>query len=279
MELLIPSLSSVVSLTILGAVFGLLLSVAKIRLNVERDPRYKRLLDALPGANCGGCGEPGCAGYAFKILQGESDINQCPVGGHEVVERLAVVMGREVMPMVATKARVHCQGGSASALNKFVYDGPRSCAAAQQVMGGFKVCQWGCLGLGDCVRVCQFGAIAMGDAGLPVVNRDRCTGCGKCVDECPRSIITLVDESFDVHVMCLNREKAPVMKKGCSAGCIACNRCVKACKEVFRDDPDVDTAIQVIDFVAVIDYRKCINCGKCAEVCPQNVIEFTEREG
>jgi len=155
-------------------------------------------------------------------------------------------MGREVMPMVATKARVHCQGGSASALNKFVYDGPRSCAAAQQVMGGFKVCQWGCLGLGDCVRVCQFGAIAMGDAGLPVVNRERCTGCGKCVASCPRQLIRLVPRRATVHVLCSSPAKGPAKRAVCQRACIACRKCVKAAGEAH---------MSMKGFLAVVNYN------------------------
>jgi len=274
MELIFPSLASVVSITVIAAVFGLLLSIAKIRLQVERDPRFTRLMDSLPGANCGACGEPGCAGYAAKILKGEAEINQCVVGGNTVLQKISVVMGVDAVPQKPVIARVHCQGGIDVTSNRFIYDGPKTCTAAQQIMGGFKVCEWGCLGFGDCFRGCPFGAITMSDKNLPVFNWDKCTGCGLCVDECPRSIISLVGEEFDVHVLCLNREKAPVMKQGCSAGCIACNRCVKACREVFKDDPAVETAIRVIEFVAVIDYRICIDCGKCAQVCPQSVIEF-----
>ena len=157
---------------------------------------------------------------------------------------------------------------------RFAYDGPLSCTAAQQIMGGYKVCQYGCLGLGDCERSCLFDAIHLNARGIPEVNWEKCTGCGACVDACPRKIISLENEAIGVHVRCGNLEKAPVMKKGCSVGCIACNRCVKACKEVFADNPEIETAIEVVNFCAVINYETCINCGKCAEVCPNNVIEF-----
>lgn len=276
MDIIIPSLASVISITTIGILFGLILSVAKIKLRVDRDPRYAKLLDALPGANCGACGQPGCSGYAAKILEGEAEITLCPVGGGEVVERLAIIMGVNADSMNPRKARVHCQGGIDVTKSKFTYNGPRSCIAAQQIMGGFKVCSYGCLGLGDCERVCLFDAIHVKEKGFPEVDWDKCTGCGKCVEECPRNIISLTDERFGVHVLCLNKEKVKKMKLGCSVGCIACNRCVKACKEVFKDNEEIETAIEVIDFLAVIDYKKCINCGKCAEACPQDVIAFRE---
>ena len=276
MDIIIPSLASVISITTIGILFGLILSVAKIKLRVDRDPRYAKIVDALPGANCGACGQPGCSGYAIKILEGETELTLCPVGGAELVEKLAAIMGVAAHSMDPTKVRVRCQGGTGVTKFKFTYDGPRSCIAAQQIMGGHKVCSYGCLGLGDCERVCPFDAIHVKEKGFPEVDWDKCTGCGKCVEECPRNILSLTDERFGVHVMCLNKEKAKTMKLGCSVGCIACNRCVKACKEVFRDNEEIETAIEVIDFLAVIDYSKCINCGKCAEVCPQHVIEFRE---
>ncbi len=273
-----PSVSSIASITAIGAVFGLILSIAKIKLHVEKDPRFDKVLEVLPNANCGACGQPGCAGYATKIVQGEVAINLCPAGGVDVVRKIAEIMGIEAESVHPVKARIHCQGGSDVTKTRFLYDGPVTCMAAQQVMGGSKVCQYGCLGMGDCAAVCPFDAIHMNENNLPVVDWDKCTGCGKCVSACPRSIISLVGETFDVHVICRNKEKAPAMKKGCSVGCIACNRCVKACKEVFQENPEIETAIEVVNFLAVIDYTKCINCGKCAEVCPQKVIEFLSRK-
>ncbi len=272
-----PSVASIVSITVLGAVFGILLSYAKIKLHVERDERLGYIIEALPGANCGACGFPGCSGYAMKILEGSIPLNLCMVGGSETVEKISRIMGIESGVIRSKKARVHCQGGSDVTKFRFTYDGPLSCYAAKQIRDGFKVCRYGCLGLGDCEKSCPFDAIHMNDRGLPVIDRDTCTGCGNCVAACPRNIISLVNSEFDVHVICRNTEKAPMMKKGCTVGCIACNRCVKACKEVFADNPDIETAITVVNFLADIDYTKCINCGKCAEVCPQKVIEFKKK--
>jgi RnfABCDGE-type electron transport complex B subunit len=273
MEYILPSVSAVLSLTALGAVFGLVLSYARQKLKVDRDPRFEKVLEALPGANCGACGQPGCSGYAGKIVNGEVEINLCTAGGAETVDKIAELMGVASMSLKPTVARVNCQGSLEATRTKFTYNGPQSCAAAQQVMGGFKTCRYGCLGLGDCTRVCPFDAIHMDEKlGLPVVDFDKCTGCGKCVTECPRNIIRLVDKKFDVFVICRSLDKAPVMKLACDVGCIACMRCVKACKEVFKDSAEIETAIEVVNFLAVIDYDKCINCGKCAEVCPKNVI-------
>ncbi|MDY6935987.1 MAG: RnfABCDGE type electron transport complex subunit B [Spirochaetota bacterium] len=273
-EIIVPSISSVISITAIGVIFGFVLSYAKLKLKVDKDPRFALVLEALPGVNCGACGEAGCAGYASNIIEGSVSLNLCPVGGPDVTNEICDIMGVEAEIAIPKKARVCCQGSRGATKTKFIYDGPKSCLAAGQIRGGFKVCKYGCLGLGDCVNSCPFGAIRILESGLPSVDWEECTGCGNCVEACPRGIITLIDEGFGVHILCNNKEKAPIMKKGCSVGCIACKRCIKACKEVFTENPDIETAIDVIDFLAVIDYDKCINCGKCVDICPQNVINF-----
>jgi electron transport complex protein RnfB len=276
-DLIFPSPYSIISITAIGMIFGLMLSLARLKLKVERDPRYEKILDLLPNANCGACGQPGCAGYARLIVEGGASITLCPATTGETIKKIADIMGIEAEAPVSRKARVHCQGGIVITGTRFIYTGPKSCTAAQQVMDGFKICQYGCLGLGDCIRSCPFDAIHFNEIGLPVVDMERCTGCGNCVAACPRGIIELIEERFDVYVMCKNEEKASVMKKGCTVGCIGCKRCVKACKEVFADDPNIETAITVDNFVAVIDYDLCINCYRCVEVCPVPVIHPTSR--
>ena len=61
---------AVLVLGVLGCLFGAVLAVASSVFAVQNDPRLGEILDALPGANCGGCGYPGCAGCAQAILDG-----------------------------------------------------------------------------------------------------------------------------------------------------------------------------------------------------------------
>jgi Na+-translocating ferredoxin:NAD+ oxidoreductase subunit B len=263
----------------IGALFGFILSYANKKLHVPQDKRIAAIMDMLPGANCGACGLPGCAVYAEAIVNKDEAVNLCPVGGAELAQNIAQFMGVEVKEMTAKIARIHCQGGQQVAKNKFRYEGVQSCAAAQQFEGGYKVCEYGCLGFADCLRACPFDAITMDDRRLPVVDPVKCTGCGKCVAACPRDIISLKERHIDVYVMCNNREKAPIMKQGCSVGCIGCKLCeIKACTKVFADNPDVASAIKVDNFLASVNDAVCTNCGKCAEVCPVNVITFPRKE-
>ncbi|MFW6366015.1 MAG: RnfABCDGE type electron transport complex subunit B [Spirochaetota bacterium] len=277
-EMLVRSALAVGSLTGLGFLFGLILSVAKKKLHVEKDPRIESVENALPGANCGACGFPGCAAYAEKIVMDDADITLCPVGGGELVTMISDIMGKQGSAVRQMIARVHCQGGIHNTKNRFIYKGPHNCTAAQQVRGGFRVCSYGCLGLGECMTACPFHAITMSEERLPVVDPDKCTGCGKCVVACPRNIISLQPVECEVYVLCSNREKGPVMKQGCAVGCIGCKLCVvKACKLVFADNPDIDTAITVNNFLAQVNSDTCINCGRCGEVCPQNVISLPKK--
>ena len=65
----------------LGAVFGLVLAFASKVFAVEKDPREEAIAACLPGANCGGCGYPGCGGYAAAVVKGEAPANACAAGG------------------------------------------------------------------------------------------------------------------------------------------------------------------------------------------------------
>ncbi len=232
-DIIVKLFPAIITLTTIGAVFGLILSVAKKKLHVEKDPRIEQIIEALPGANCGACGLPGCSGYATKIVDEDMEITLCPVGGADLVSALAEIMGVEAEGGgVPLKARVHCHGGNAESIKKFEYEGPHNCSASENLMGGDRVCSYGCLGRGECVDVCPFDAMYMNKNGLPEVILDKCTGCGKCVQACPRDIISLIPENFDVYVMCKNEERGALMKKGCSVGCTGCKLCEKACKEV-----------------------------------------------
>ncbi|MCF8062767.1 MAG: FAD-dependent oxidoreductase [Deltaproteobacteria bacterium] len=175
----------------LGLVAGLGLAVASRVFYVYVDPKIVAVEEALPGANCGGCGYPGCSGAAGAIVRGAAEPNVCVAGGSSVHTAIAGLLGVEIKEREPEIARPGCTYGLDSADLKYEYDGFRGCGGAVLLDGGAKVCPVGCLGLGTCVRACPFGALSMGPDNLPVVDEELCTGCGTCERVCPKHIITL----------------------------------------------------------------------------------------
>lgn len=254
---------AIVSIGGLGIIFGAILGFASKIFAVDEDPRVGMVQECLPGANCGGCGYPGCGGLAAAIVAGKAPVNSCAPGGAKAAAAIAEVMGvvaEETEPMVAF---VKCGGTCDKAQNKYEYDGIDDCVMASQLAGASsKACAYGCMGLGSCVKACKFDAIKI-ENGVAVVNPDLCVACGKCVSTCPKKIIDLVPKKKKVKVQCSSKDMGKAVMSVCSAGCIGCKICEKTCKF---------DAIHVIDNIAVIDYDKCKNCGMCANKCPKKVI-------
>ena len=61
----------------LGLIFGLLLTLANKVVEVPSDPRRDAVRNCLPGANCGGCGFPGCDGLAAALVEGPAAPGAC----------------------------------------------------------------------------------------------------------------------------------------------------------------------------------------------------------
>ena len=86
-------LLSIAVLGVLGAVFGAILAFAAKIFYVEVDPKQEQVRECLAGANCGGCGYPGCDGYAAAVAKGEAPTNKCVAGGAEAAAKIAEIMG------------------------------------------------------------------------------------------------------------------------------------------------------------------------------------------
>lgn len=255
------TISAVALMVCLGGAFGAILAYAAKKFHVEQDPRIEKVAEALPGANCGGCGLPGCGGYAEAIVKGEVELDLCAPGGAAVAMKVAQIMGRDVAQSAKKYSVLMCKGGGVVA-KKFDYAGVADCRATMLLQLGDRACRYACVGLGSCVDACPFAAIVMKD-GLPFIIEERCTACGKCVRACPNHLFTLLAEDKPVVVGCQSHDPGKVVNKICPVGCIACKACEKACP--------VD-AIHVIDNLAVIDYAKCKNCGLCVKACPKGTI-------
>ena len=160
-------------------------------------------------------------------------------------------------------AFVKCKGTCDKTKVQYNYYGMDDCKKITVVPGaGEKACVYGCMGYGSCVKACAFDAIHVVD-GVAVVDKEKCVACGKCVASCPNHLIELVPYTAEHLVQCSSHDKGKEVKAKCESGCIACTLCTKQCEF---------DAIHMDNNVAVIDYEKCTNCGKCAAKCPVKVI-------
>lgn len=259
---------AVISLSAIGVAAAVILFFVAQKFKVIEDPRIDEVEEALPSANCGGCGYAGCRAFAETIVKsGSLEGLNCPVGGNDVMSVVAKIMGLEVEAKEPMIAVLRCNGSRENAPQKIRYEGAATCAFAHGLYSGESGCPYGCLGLGDCVVSCDFDALYMDEkTGLPVVVADKCVACGACVKACPRNIFELRPKGKKdrrIHVACINKEKGAPAKKNCDVACIGCGKCVKVCPF---------DAITLENNLAYIDFEKCKLCRKCVEECPTNAI-------
>ncbi len=265
MQLILSTL--IVSLC-LSLLIGFLLGFFKKLFYVPVDQTVEKVRAALPGANCGACGFPGCDGFAAAVAAGDAPVNGCTVGAGPVAEQIGAIMGVSADAEVKV-AVLLCQGSYDVCKDKADYVGVQTCKAAKIAVNGTKECDWGCIGLGDCEHSCPFDAIHVEDDGLPHVDYEKCTGCSVCVAACPQHILTTVPVSRTGSIAlcsCRNPKKAVIMKN-CKHGCIKCMKCEKKCPK---------GAIKIVDGIPQVDYELCDSCGICVEGCPTKVLMTVE---
>jgi len=258
----------VVTLGGLGLLLGLGLAIASKLLAVTVDPNIEKVRELLPGANCGGCGYPGCDGLAKALCAGEAQVSQCSPLSCDNLKAIAELLGVDAETGEKMVARVLCRGDSENCVSEFKYSGISDCRAAAMLAGGPSACAFGCVGLLTCAKVCPFGAIYLTDKGIAAVDETLCTGCGNCTEACPKHVIKIMPQKHHVFVSCRTTEKGKAVAAVCKAGCIACSLCAKKCPE---------NAIVMQDNLPVIDYDKCTGCGTCAQVCPKGSIAMTDK--
>lgn len=264
-------IQAVIVLGIIAVVAATVLYICSKKFAVYEDPRIGQVAEILPGANCGGCGFPGCSGMADALVKGcdagSLDGLNCPVGGADVMSKVADLLGMAIANSDPKVAVVRCNGTCANRPKIAEYHGLRTCSAMNSCGAGETACGFGCLGCGDCVAACQFGAICINpETGIPEVNEEKCTSCGACVKACPRHIIELRKKGPKgrrVYVSCVNKDKGPAAMKACKAACIGCSKCAKEC---------AFDAITIENNVSYIDPDKCRLCRKCEKVCPTHAI-------
>jgi Na+-translocating ferredoxin:NAD+ oxidoreductase subunit B len=262
---------TIISLTMLGIISAVILFIVAQKFKIFEDPRIDIVQDALPAANCGGCGFAGCRNFAEALVKSENfDGLNCPVGGNDVMAKVALILGREAVESDPLVAVLRCQGSPDYRPRTSVYNGAKDCRIAHSLYTGETDCSYGCMGFGDCVNACAFGAMYMDEkTGLPVIIDEKCTSCGACVKSCPRKIIELrkkAKKERKIYVACVNCDKGGPARRACKVACTGCTKCLTVCE--FG-------AIKIENNLAYIDAFKCTFCRKCVTICPTNsILEF-----
>lgn len=259
---------TIISLSLLALISAIILYFVAQKFKIFEDPRIDEIQAILPAANCGGCGFAGCRNFAEALVKADTfdDLN-CPVGGAEVMDTAAKMLGKEPVAFDPLIAVLLCNGTPEYRPRTSRYDGVADCRISNNLYMGETDCSYGCLGNGDCVRACAFGAMYMDfTIGLPVISDDKCVACGACVKACPRNLIELrkkAKKDRKIYVACSNCDKGGPARRACKVACIACNKCIKVCE--FG-------AITIENNLAYIDAKKCTFCRKCVAECPTNSI-------
>lgn len=213
----------------LGLVTTTALTVAFRVFHVKEGPRVQAMLEALPDANCGGCGYVGCEGYAVAVATDPAvPADRCYAKGAGTSTAVGELTGKTVAASdpLASFRRYDKVAGNMTL--RYDHQGMPSCAAVAGLAGGSDSCSYLCFDLGDCVQVYPFGAIEV-RGGLTRMNASRCTGRGKYTETYPHSVSELVSARARIMVFCSAKGRLKAVAKVYKVGCIKHGRRAKSC--------------------------------------------------
>ena len=121
----------------------------------------------LPQTQCQQCGFTGCKPYATAIAEGHADINQCPPGDDDDIQKLAALLGVKPKPI------------------NIAYGVPKPKATAV-------IDENTCIGCTFCIRACPVDAIIGAAKQMHTIITAECTGCELCIIPCPMDCISMV---------------------------------------------------------------------------------------
>ncbi|MCQ2547183.1 MAG: 4Fe-4S dicluster domain-containing protein [Clostridia bacterium] len=236
---------------------------------------------AVCGYGCIGCADCAlaCPKDAIEMVQGDKvdgrfariDYDKCEgcvTCAVKCRKKIIVDTLHDLTKAKETVALVRCSGGSIGhqKLEAAGYDSCKAIVDAKLDLDGMDVCEYGCLGFGDCTKVCRYDAIK-NEYGIAKVDPEKCVGCGDCFRACPKNKIQMVPYIGVKQAACESEADPERRMEVCFMGCIGCGDCADNCP---------NGAIEMVDGHPEIDHDKCLNCGVCKYVCSRDLI--AERE-
>jgi ferredoxin len=104
---------------------------------------------------------------------------------------------------------------------------------------------------------------------LPVVDEDKCTACGDCVEACPKDLFSLHPVSHRLWVACRSLDEGDEILEDCEVACTACGRCAM----------DAPGLITMQNNLPVVDYGKNHNTAEPIQRCPTGAIVWLDAKG
>ena len=187
-------LTSILTMSVLAALFGLILGFIAIRFRVKGDPVVDKIDALLPQTQCGQCTYAGCRPYAEAISKGEADINQCPPGGEATIVALADLLGVDAKPLNPE------HGVEADIKTVVIID------------------EQTCIGCTLCIQACPVDAILGAAKQMHTVIASECTGCDLCIPPCPVECIHIIPVKQDLSSWQWPAPKPPQITDDISAG-------------------------------------------------------------
>ncbi|MGI6765796.1 MAG: 4Fe-4S dicluster domain-containing protein [Lentihominibacter sp.] len=233
------------------------------------------------GYGCIGCGDCAlaCPKDAIEMVMGDkvdgryaridySKCEGCITCTVKCRKKIIVDTMHDLTEAKEEVALVRCTGGAMgnTKLKKAGYEDCRTIVDMKVDLDSLDVCEYGCMGFGDCTKVCRYDAIT-NKYGLAQVDPDKCVGCGDCYRECPKNKIEMVPYIGVKQAACQSQADPDRRMEVCGMGCIDCGDCADNCP---------NGAIEMTDGHPYIDHDKCVNCGVCQYVCSRGLIK--ERE-
>ena len=265
MEIFILILNILI-LTGLSFIFGFGLSFFSSVFAPADDNSLKSKIDKiLPQLNCGGCGYPGCLGYATAIEDKNESISLCTLGGEDVVNAIAAITNKKSDGKVVKKvAKVFCSGDDTSTKKDFELDIDNDCFTVYAIRNGDRLCKFACVAKGNCIKICPVNAITINSLNKVTVDGNLCISCEKCTKVCPTNVIRMVPINGGHYIACSSHDKGAVVRKNCKKGCIGCEICVK-----FLND---ENRLVIDDNLASVKYSNKNDLSETATKCPVKVI-------